>query len=451
MNRMRLFNKTIVARPRRPSFCATLCASLALLHPLVFPPPAAARLTIEITEGVKDATPIAVVPFGWQGTQARPPQDLGLIIESNLKRSGRFSTLDRRNMVSRPTTADGVNLREWRLLKTDYVVVGRVSANVDGGYLVRAWLINALTGGRLADMRYMARREGFRRLAHQITDIIYEKLTGEPGAFNTRIAYITATAGERKVYHLYVADSDGYNAQSVLRSRSPIMSPTWSPDGRRLAYVSFERRRAQIYAQEIASGQRELLSDLPGINGAPTWSPDGLYLALTLSHGGNADIYLYDMRTKRLRRVTSNSAIDTEPEWAPDGGHILFTSDRGGSPQLYKIPIPGGRAERVTYQGDYNAHGVYSPDGEYIAMEHGIGGRYHIAVQEVATGRLRILTNGALDESPSFAPNGRILLYATHKGNVGVLSAVSVDGGYQQRLDSSDGDVREPSWSPYNQ
>ncbi len=411
----------------------------------------ASRLTIEITQGEQTTTPVAIVPFGWQGTELEPPHDISRIIEANLKRSGRFTALNRQDMLTRPTSGAGVNFRNWRLLNVDYLVVGKVRETAQDEYVVQVQLINILSEKQLVGFSYPANGKILRRLANHITDLIYEKLTGERGTFNTRIAYVTSTDGKEPAYHLYVADADGYNAQSIVRSAEPIMSPAWSPDGQRLAYVSFENRRSRIYIQSILTGQRESISSFKGINGAPSWSPDGRKLALTLSHEGNPDIYIFDINARKFSQLTNSAAIDTEPEWSPDGKHVLFTSDRGGKPQLYKIPLFGGQAVRITYEGDYNAGGVYSPDGRYIAMVHGRDKRYRIALLEADTGRLQILTDGFLDEAPSFAPNGRILLYATAGGNNGVLSAVSVDGRYQQRLASQDGDVREPAWSPYNQ
>lgn len=413
-----------------------------------------ARITIEISEGMEGMAPIAVVPFAWQGDVGlMPSEDIASIIEANLKRSGRFSTLEYRNMLSRPASSIDVDFKDWRLLGSDYIVIGKVQPG--GGrdqYLVQVQLVDILREMQLAGFRYSVHKTSMRRLAHQISDMIYEKLTGERGAFNTHIAYVTLSGGKKPVYRLYVADADGHNAQVIMSSEDPVMSPAWSADGQYLAYVSFEKGRSQIYIQEILTGKRQRISDSKGINGAPAWSPDGRRLAVTLSYESNPDIYLYDMGTRRFSQLTTNAAIDTEPSWSPDGSHILFTSDRGSKPQLYRISVLGGGPMRITYEGDYNARGRYSPDGQYIAMVHGRDKRYRIAVLEVETGQMRILTDGYLDESPSFAPNGRILLYATAQGSTGVLSAVSVDGRAQYRLVSREGgDVREPAWSPYNQ
>lgn len=409
------------------------------------------RLIPEITVAGEVKSPVAIVPFVWQGLDGPPSEDIAAVIEANLVRSGRFSALRRQDMLSKPGSSVEVNFKDWRLLNTDHLVVGKIQATVKDQYLVQIQLLDVLREKQLAGYSYPVHKTALRRLAHQLSDLIYEILTGEPGAFNTRIAYITATRGKRPRYRLYVADADGYNSQSILSSREPVMSLSWSPDGKYLAYVSFEKGKPQIYVQEILTGKRRRISNFKGINGAPSWSPDGRRLALTLSHKGNPDIYLYDMGSRKFSQLTRNLAIDTEPVWSPDGSRILFTSDRGGKPQLYTIPVLGGTPERLTFEGEYNTRGVYSPDGRYIAMVHGSDHRYRIALLELATGRLKILTDGGLDESPSFAPNGRMLLYATTYGNSGVLSAVSVDGKSQHRLASSEGDVREPAWSPYNQ
>ena len=425
---------------------SSMAACLLLLVSAV----AQARITIEITEGTEGTAPLAVVPFAWQG--AGPlPLDMASVIEANLKRSGRFSALPRNQMLSRPSSSIEVNFKDWRLLGIDHIVIGKVQATSRDQYLVQVQLVDVLREKQLAGFSYPVHKNSMRMLSHQISDVIYEKLTGEKGAFNTRIAYITSSGGKKPTFNLYVADADGYNAQSIMSSRDPVMSPSWSADGRYLAYVSFENRRSQIYIQEILTGKRERISSFAGINGAPAWSPDGRRMAMTLSHKGNPDIYIYDIASKRFTQLTTNTAIDTEPSWSPDSSQILFTSDRGGKPQLYKMPVLGGSPVRVTYEGDYNARGVYSPDGRYIAMVHGRDKRYRIALLDMQTEQLSILTDGSLDESPSFAPNGRIVLYATARGNTGVLSAVSVDGRSQHRLASRDGDVREPAWSPYNQ
>jgi TolB protein len=410
-----------------------------------------AVLTIEITEGVVSAIPIAVVPFGSQGPGA-PPENISEVITADLKRSGYFSPLPSNAMPEHPTQVSEVNLDLWRGRGNDNLVVGSVRPVEAGRYLVQFQLVDILGGKVLVGERYQVGGEGsLRRLAHQIADIIYEKLTGQRGAFSTRIAYVTVNrdAGNKFPYVLNVADSDGYNPQPIVRSPEPILSPAWSPDGRKLAYVSLESRRAQVYVQDVATGTRERVSASPGLNSAPAWSPDGRYLAMTLSKDGNPEIYLLSLATGALQRITNNPAIDTEAAWAPDGQAIVFTSDRGGSPQLYRVAPGGGPAERLTFEGSYNARASFSLSGRALALVHRTAGRFRIAALDLETGALRVLSDGALDESPSVAPNGSLVIYATRSGGRGILAAVSMDGQVHQRLVATEGEVREPAWSPF--
>lgn len=406
-------------------------------------------LTIDITKGVEGAVPIAIVPFGAQGPV---PEDTAAIIAADLRRSGRFELLAPQAYADRPTDFSQIDFPNWRSLQVDHVVVGQVRPSATGRFAVQFQLADVLQANQMLGLSFDVGADELRRLAHHISDLIYEKLTGERGAFNTRIAYITTNqqAGGTALYNLVVADADGYNPQVILRSSQPLMSPAWSPDGNRLAYVSFEDRRAQIIVQDVYSGARQTATAFPGINGAPAWSPDGQRLALTLSKDGNPEIYIYTLAGGSLTRLTNNSAIDTEPAWSPDGRSIVFTSDRGGSPQLYRLNASGGEPQRLTFQGDYNARAVFSPDGRYLAMVHRGAGRFSIAVMDMQTRQLRVLTEGGLDESPSFAPNGRIIIYATSRGGRQSLAAVSVDGRVQQSLVLRDNDVREPVWSPYS-
>ncbi len=331
-------------------------------------------------------------------------------------------------------------------------MIGKLALEPDGAYALQFRLFDVFRGDQLAGLRFVVAERELRSTAHQIADIIYEKLTGEPGAFATRIAYITehdVGAGAEKSYTVQVADSDGENARTVVEATQPLLSPAWSPDGRRLAYVSFETKQARVYVQELASGARQQVAAFPGLNSAPAWSPDGSRLALTLSKDGNAEIYILDLRTGNARRLTRNAAIDTEPAWAPDGRSLVFTSDRGGSPQIYRIPVAGGRAERLTFDGSYNARASFAPDGSKLALVHGNGSAYRVALLTIGDKALQVLSDTSLDESPSFAPNGRIILYATTDADGATLAAVSVDGRVRHRLGVQEGKVREPAWSPF--
>ena len=425
---------------------------------MLFPIQAArAALTIDVTQGVDGAVPIAIVPFGWQG-QAKAPEDIAAIVASDLRRSGRFAPVARKNLVDQPVHGSQVNYTAWRALGVDSLVVGNMKLLPDGTYQVQFQLLDMFKAEQLIGYNIRARSADLRRTAHQISDLIYKALMGVPGAFDTNISYITVThnrSGE-KVYRLAIADSDGYNEKIILESSQPLMSPSWSPNNMQLAYVSFSRGRSEIYIQSIATGQAQRVAAYPGINGAPVWSPDGSRLALTLSKDGNAEIYTLDIRTRRLNRLTNHNAIETEPTWTPDGKSIIFTSDRGRGPQLYKVAInslgqASGRPKRLTFEGDYNARAAVSPDGKLVAMIHRNEGRYRVAVLELESGYLRVLTESRLDESPSFAPNGSMIIYATQYRNRGVLEVVSVDGRARQRLQLKRGDVREPAWSNFKQ
>jgi TolB protein len=411
--------------------------------------PAWSALTIEITQGTEGAIPIAVVPFGWSGAPGSAPENISAIISADLNRSGRFEALPDSDLVAHPTEGSQVQFQNWRMVNVDNLVIGKISESGQQ-YSVQFQLFDVFRGNQLAGYSFNVGRQELRRVAHHISDLIYEKLTGERGAFNTQIAYVTTSGSTaNKTYTLLVADSDGYNPQTILTSKEPLMSPSWSPDASQLAYVSFENKTAQIYVQELRTGTRRKLASFKGINGAPSWSPDGRSLAVTLSRDGNPEIYTMDLKSNTLKRITNSAGIDTEPVWTPDGGSIIFTSDRGGSAQLYRVPASGGQARRITFEGNYNAGADISPDGRKIAMVHGTGGGYRIAVQDLASGNLRVLTDGRLDESPSFSPNGSMIIYATTAGNREVLAAVSVDGSFRQRLSLQAGNVREPVWSPF--
>jgi len=425
-------------------------ALLLMLVLLLCPLGAAAKLEIEIIKGNASALPIAVVPFQWRASGYPPIDAVAEVISQDLYRSGLFAPIDEADMAERPVDAESIRFGTWRLLKTDYIVIGMINDAAGGnGYDIAYQLFDVHTQERLLGQITSVGLGDLRFGAHRVADAIYEKLTGVPGAFSTRIAYVSATpAGAGQHYELVVADADGFNPQSVVGSPEPLLSPNWSPDGQRLAYVSFEKGNSAIYIQQVATGARELISSGKGINGAPAFSPDGRYLALTLSRTGNPEIHVRDMTTGATRQLTDHWAIDTEPVWSPDGKMIYFTSDRGGKPQVYRVAASGGTAERITLEGENNARASMAPDGRSIAVAHGRGNEYRIGVWDLETERMRILTPGVLDESPSFAPNGSMILYATREGDRGVLSAVSSDGNVRQRLILSEGDVREPAWSP---
>jgi TolB protein len=407
---------------------------------------AAAGLTIEITEGAEGALPVAVVPFAGSS-----PEDIAAIVASDLKRSGRFKPLPTSDMLARPHTKAEVDFRDWRALKQESLVVGQVNPG-GSGYQIQFELFDVFRGEQIAGYQFTTSARDLRPTAHHIADLIYEALTGERGAFATRIAYITGmrSADGKERVALQVSDSDGFNPQTIFSSNEPVLSPAWSPDGRRLAYVSFENRKPAIYIQEVYSGQREKIADFPGINGAPAWSPDGRELAITLSKDGNPDIYVMDVASRSLRAITRHPAIDTEPAWAPDGRSLVFTSDRGGAPQIYRISAAGGEPQRVTFDGKYNARASFSSDGKRLTMVTRDGGEFRIGVLDLATKAFHTVSDGNLDESPSFAPNGSMIIYAARAQGRGVLFAVSTDGRTRHRLALETGDVREPVWSPYS-
>ena len=424
----------------------------ALLAALGWPPPALALLTIEITQSADRGIPIAVAPFGWDAAKGALPHDVAAVVDADLARSGRFLTLPKKDFLSQPHLDRDVKFKDWRLLKADALVIGNITPAADGRVEVQFRLYDVFREKQLAGYSYTVAPQALRRLAHQIADVIHEKLTGEPGAFDTRIAYVTqeGARGRPAVYKLQVADSDGYNPRTVVQGREPLLSPAWSPDGKRLAYVSFEAKRAMVYLQNLEDGKRELIAEHRGINSAPAFAPDGRRLALTLSRDGNPEIYLLDLTSRTLKRLTHHPAIDTEPAFAPDGRHLVFTSDRAGRPQIYRMRVEGGGAERLTFEGDYNARASYAPDGRMLTLVSRQEGGDRIATLRLDTRALQVLTDTSLDESPSFAPNGRLIIYATEVRGRGLLASVSADGRVRQLYRLEGGDVREPAWSPYN-
>ncbi|TNY25647.1 Tol-Pal system beta propeller repeat protein TolB [Fulvimonas soli] len=436
-------------RRNRPLFALLLLCLAAF----VAGPAAGQALNVQITGGLKTATPIAVVPFAQTG--APLPTDVAEVMRNDFNRSGKFRSLAKSEIVETPSRGAEIKFATWRLLKQDYIVVGRVNDAGNGMVQVQYELWDVNKQQSLLNQAMPPAPVGdLRGVAHQIADAIYEKITGVRGAFWTRIAYITAVGlGNNTTYSLIVADSDGYNPQVVAKSRESLLSPAWSPDGRKIAYVSFESGNSQIYVQDITTGSRQLVASHPrGINGAPAWSPDGRKLALALSYVGNPEIFVLDLASRQETRLTNSLSIDTEPVWSPDGQGIYFTSDRSGRPQIYQMPAGGGAPTRVSFQGQNNANASVSYDGKQIAMVQGNGNVYRIAVMDLSLGgQVRYLSPGPIDESPSFAPNASMLLYAATEGRRGVLYAVSADGMVRQRLVLSDGDVREPAWGPYRQ
>jgi TolB protein len=408
-----------------------------------------AALTIEITEGVEGALPIAVVPFDTSKLETELPIDIGEIIANDLNRSGIFKTLEQQDLPAQPHYSTQVLYPRWRAAGQEYLVVGRIFLKSSGQYDIQFQLLDVLKQKQLAGYSLPVKKRNLRSAGHEISDLIYESITGTRGAFNTRIAYVRSQKDKGRKYILQVADTDGFNAQTILESDEPLMSPSWSPNGQSLAYVSFENNRAEIFIQHLASARRSKISGFKGVNGAPSWSPNGKKLALVLSKEGSSDIYTMDTTTKRLTRLTRHRAIDTEPVWTDRGQSIIFTSDRSGSPQIYEVKAAGGKPRRITFEGRYNSAASVSPDGKYITMVHGERGQYKIAQLERETGNLTVLTDSSLDESPSFSPNGKMVLYASTRGDNGVLYAVSVDGRSSHKLSDQTGDIREPVWGPY--
>ncbi|MDH5212992.1 MAG: Tol-Pal system beta propeller repeat protein TolB [Gammaproteobacteria bacterium] len=430
--------------PFAPRLIAILILSLSGLA-------ARAELVIEITKGVGQRTPVAIVPFGWEGSDAGAPLDVARVIAADLERSGRFDAIDEKDMLQKPTTGVEVDFDDWAILGVEAVVVGKLTQTGDNAYSLQFQLFDVFKRQQLVGYRMPASRGTMRIAAHRAADMIYEKLTGIPGVFGTQVAYVTSKGQDRdKTYTLVVSDADGENENTIMESRDPIMSPAWSPDSRRLAYVSFEGNQSSIFVQTLRTGNRVKVSSLPGINGSPAFSPDGRKLVLTLGGvDGNLDIHILDLSTRELTRLTTNRSIDTEGSWSPDGRQIYFTSDRSGGPQIYRIGINGGDPERITFEGSYNARPRLSPDGSKLALVHLDRGNYRIGVLDMARKELLIVSTGNQDESPSFAPNSDSLIYATRQGRNGVLETVSADGLVRSRLASGQSDVREPVWSPF--
>ncbi|MES2511046.1 MAG: Tol-Pal system beta propeller repeat protein TolB [Pseudomonadota bacterium] len=404
--------------------------------------PALAQFRVEVSGVGLTQLPIAVATFKGE---AQAPQKIGAIVKADLERSGLFRSVDTAGMVADEGTRP--DLAQWRQKGADSLVTGSVTPLADGRYDVRLRLWDIVRGQDLGGQSYAVTQADLRLAAHRISDFVYEKLTGEKGIFSTRIAYVTK-AGPR--FTLWVADSDGENAQSALASPEPIISPAWSPNGGQLAYVSFESRKPVIYSHDVASGKRRLLANFRGSNSAPAWSPDGRQIVATLSRDGGSQLYALDANGGEPRRLTQSSSIDTEPAFSPDGRYIYFVSDRGGAPQVYRMGASGGGAERVTFNGSYNISPAISPDGRWMAYVSRVGGAFKLQVMEFASGNVTQITDTTADESPSFAPNSRLIVYATRQQGREALMTTTLDGKIKARLSGASGDIREPDWGPFS-
>ena len=405
----------------------------------------AAPLSIVIEGGGATQTPVAVLQFAGE---SQLPFAITDIVEADLQRSGRFRLQYSGGVAKPPTEPSQVNFTEWRNRSADFMVIGAVARLSDGRFEVRFRLLDVLRQTQVLGLGFTMSEAQLRLTGHKIADAIYEKITGERGVFSTRIAYVVKQEGR---FELRIADADGQNAQTALASREPIISPSWSPDGTRIAYVSFENKKAVVYQHSLATGQRQVVANFRGSNSAPSWSPDGRQLAVVLSRDGGSQLYLINADGSNVRRITQSQSIDTEPFFSPDGQSIYFTSDRGGSPQIYRMSASGGEAQRVTFDGGYNVSPRVSSDGKTLAYVSRNGSRYQLVSMDLASRQVQVLTDTQRDESPSFAPNGKLVLYATELGGRGVLAAVSSDGRVRHRLTVQAGDVREPAWGPYTE
>lgn len=406
-----------------------------------------AQLEITITSGNVEPRPIALVEFGWDGPGASP-YDIAKVVQSDLVSSGRFVSFPRSTMPAQPSSGQQVDLSVWGRIGAEYVVIGEIKPLSADNYEINFQAFDVALKKQILAYQLTAPLSKMRAASHYISDLVYESIEGVRGIFSTRIAYVTVT--DNRAYELIVADADGENPKTIVRSAQPIMSPAWAPDGKELAYVSFEEEGTAIYIKNIYTGQSRRVSARPGVNGAPAFSPDGRSLALTLSSKrGNLDVHVLNLVTGDLRRITEDSGIDTEPVWAADGEAIYFSSDRSGGPQIYQVKATGGPAVRLSFEGNYNARPRLSPDGRSLSVVHNDKGSYKIGIIDLDSGNLTLVSAGNLDESPSFAPNGQVLIYAATRGRSGGLATVSTDGQIRQELSSYGNDVREPVWSPF--
>lgn len=423
------------------AFTTTMVAGLLALLAMV---PAHAALELEISGGSAIQIPVAILPMA-ETDNPQAQSKLHEIISNDLRSSGMFRIINTSGMPALPTSASQIKYTDWTALKAQGLSLGEVQSTGNGNLKISVQVMDVLRQTALLQLTYTVSSSQYRHVAHMIADQIYEKFTGQPGAFATRIAYVTKVG---KRFTLQIADYDGYNAQTLVSSNEPIISPAWSPDGTKMAYVSFEKKKPIVFVQSLYTGERKVVANFKGNNSAPAWSPDGSKLAVVLTYGANSQIYTIAADGSNLQQITKSSAIDTEPAFSPDGQFIYFSSDRGGRPQIYKVSASGGSPSRVTFEGGYNVSPRFSPDGKYLTYIRNDGGSFKVAVQELATGNVKLLSNGPQDESPSFAPNARTIMYATRVGGKGTLATVTVDGLVRQRLSEAGGDIREPAWGP---
>ena len=403
--------------------------------------PALAQFRVEVSGVGLTQLPIALAPFRGE---AQSPQKISSIVQADLERSGQFRAVDALGAKLDETSRPDVAL--WKQKGADSLVTGSIARLADGRFDVRFRLWDVVRGEDLGGQSYIITQGDLRLVAHRVADYVYEKLTGERGVFSTRIVYVTK-AGSR--YSLWVADADGENAQAALSSPEPIISPAWSPAGTQIAYVSFESRKPVVYVHDVASGRRRLIANFRGSNSAPAWAPNGQSLALTLSRDGNSQLYTIDANGGPAKRLMQSAGIDTEPVYSADGRSIYFVSDRGGAPQIYKVSSAGSNAERVTFTGNYNISPSVSPDGRWLAYISRVGGAFKLHVMDLTSGAVNAITDTSADENPSFAPNSRLIVYATQQQGREALMTTTLDGKIKARLAGQSGDIREPDWGPF--